>query len=219
MPDTPAQPGPPRLPAELTEASDLEDDAFVEDVHLGSSVLADRAFDLIEIAGCRFTGTGLSGSLWRRCSLRDCAFDGCDLANSTLERTGLRRVNVAGARLTGFTAGQAPHWDLSFTDCQAELSVWRQVRMERVRFQGCRLSRSDWGGSTLTDVAFEDCDLTGADFSQCRMKSVLFRGCRYEGIRGLDGFRGASVDAGDLLDLGVAMASALGIKVSVEDRA
>ena len=82
--------------------------------------------------------------------------------------------------------------------------------------------RADWNAMVLPSGLTTGFDALKPAYSPqwvIRTKSVLFRGCRYEGIRGLDGFRGASVDAGDLLDLGVAMASALGIKVSVEDRA
>lgn len=214
MPNTPAAPRPPRIPAELTLADGgLEDDTSVEGVELGPADLAGGKIELVDVHGCRFAGTRLSGARWRRCTLHDCELVGCDLANVTLEQTSLRRVRVTGARLTGFTVGTTQQWDVAFDDCQAELSVWRMARLDRVAFRGCRLTRSDWGAATLTDVVFEDCDLGGADFSQCRMRSVFFRGCHYDGIRGLAGFRGATLDVGDLLGLQVAMAGELGIRV------
>ena len=214
MSDAPVPPREPRLPAELAPAlAAPTDETALEDTEVGPLELAGRTFELVDTTGSRFAGTRLAGSRWRRCTFHDCVLTGCDLANAVLEQSGLRRVQLTGARLTGFVVGTAPQWDLTVSDCQAELSVWRHARLERAAFRGCRLSRSDWGAAVLTDVTFEGCDLSGADFSQCRMRSVGFRGCRYDGIRGLDGFHGASVHVDDLLDLGVAMAGALGIRV------
>ncbi|HET7357546.1 MAG TPA: pentapeptide repeat-containing protein [Nocardioidaceae bacterium] len=214
MSEVPLAPRDPRVHADLTAIDGAPDDeTAVEDAELGPLELTGRRFELVDTTGSRFTGTRLAGSRWRRCTFHDCALSGCDLANAVFEQTGLRRVQLTGARLTGFAVGTAPHWDVTAADCQAELSLWRHARLERAAFRGCRLGRSDWGGATLTHVAFEDCDLSGADFSGCRMRSVLFRGCRYDGIRGIAGLRGAEVHVDDLLALGFAMAGGLGIRV------
>ncbi len=217
MQQTARPPLPPRL-REDRQPSDAVPrlDARVEGASLGPLDLAGTVFELVDLSGCELSGTRLSSSSWLRCSLHDCRLTGCDVANVTLEQTGLRRVCIEGARLTGFTSGSTPHRDLTVGDCQAELSVWRQARLERAAFTGCRLGRSDWVGATLTEVTFTDCDLSGADLSQCRMRSVSFRGCRYDGIRGLDGLRGATVHVDDLLGLQTAMAAELGIRVQAE---
>jgi uncharacterized protein YjbI with pentapeptide repeats len=215
MPDTPAAPRPPRIPPELPTAAHAPDrESSVEGVELAALDLAGSSLELVDLQRCRVSDAKLAGSRWRRCTLHDCDLVCSDLANVVLEHTGLRRVRITGARLTGFALGTSQQWDVAVRDCQAELSAWRHARLERASFSGCRLARSDWAGATLSDVVFEDCDLGGADFSQCRMRSVLFRGCRYDGIRGLGGLRGATVHVDDLLELQVAMAHELGIRVT-----
>lgn len=219
MTTAPRPPAPPRLSAterpSLAEAP--EEESRIEGATYGAVDLSGHELTLVDWEECELAGTRLSGTHWVRCTLRDCVLRDCDLANTTWEQVGIQRTSIERTRLTGLNAAAAMLQNVTFGHTQGNLSSWRSARLERVVFDQCRLTQADFGGAQLTDVVFEGCDLSNADFSQCRLRSpVLFRGCRYDGLRGLDGLRGATVDSGDLYDLSFQLAAQLGITVAFD---
>jgi uncharacterized protein YjbI with pentapeptide repeats len=107
--------------------------------------------------------------------------------------------------------------DVAVRESVADMSVWRFAKLERVEFTNCRLAQSDWNSAELKHVSFVGCDLTDADFNHAQLDAVSFATCNFDGIRGVTGLRGATVDAANLVDLTVPMAAALGIDVSMSD--
>jgi uncharacterized protein YjbI with pentapeptide repeats len=191
-----------------------DDDSQIQDVLLERVDLGGATYELIDWRYARFNGCNLAGSTWRRAHFVDTAFDDCDLANVVLDRCGIDRVRVDRGRMTGLSVSGSTLRDVIVDDALADLSQWRFATVEHAVLQGCRLPHSDWSNAELSNVRFEDCDLAGADFSYCRLDHVAFVRCGFEGVRGVDGLRGAVVDRAALVDLTEPMAVALGISLA-----
>jgi uncharacterized protein YjbI with pentapeptide repeats len=190
-----------------------DDESRIEDVVLKRAHLVD-AYELIDWRYARFVGCCMAGSAWKRSHFTDTVFDDCDLANVVLDRCGLERVRFRRGRMTGFSASGGSLVDVGIEGALADLSQWRFASLEHVALRDCRMPQSDWSSAVLADVRFEGCDLSGADFSQCQLNGVAFVRCTFDGVRGVDGLRGAAVDRAALYDLTEPMAVALGIALA-----
>ena len=199
-------------PVEFEQPPD--DESEIEDALLSRARLGGETYTLVDWRYATFDACSLAGSTWKRSHFTDVTFDDCDLANSIYDKSGFERVRFHRGRMTGFTASGCTLTDLLVAEALADLSVWRFAKIEHAAFRDCRLGQSDWMAATLTNVRFDGCDFAGADFSQCRLDTVTFTRCSFEGVRGVDGLRGAAVDRTALYDLTEPMAVALGISLA-----
>jgi uncharacterized protein YjbI with pentapeptide repeats len=191
-----------------------DDESEIRDVVVERARLGAKTFRLVDWRYARFAGSSLAGATWKTSHFTDTVFDDCDLANATFDQCGLERVRIDRGRLTGLSVSGCSLTDVVVDGALGDLSEWRFAIVEHALVRDCRLPQSDWSNAALTDVRFEGCDLSGADFSQCRLDTVVFANCGLEGVRGVDGLRGATVDRAALIDLTEPMAVALGITVS-----
>jgi uncharacterized protein YjbI with pentapeptide repeats len=215
----PLAPHPPRrdVRTAMTFAELDLDETAIELGDFSRSVLAPGEYRLVDWEGCEFNGCSLASTSWVKSHFSDTIFMESDVANVVLDQSGLQRVMFERVRLTGFSAGGCPVQNVMFRDCLADLSAWRFANLERVRFESCRLTKTDWTSARLKHVTFDNCDLTEADFNHAELESVRFRGCTFDGIQGVTGLRGATLDAANLIDLTVAMATALGITAAAPE--
>ena len=167
----------------------------------------------VEAAGCSFAGVDLTGATLHRAAFTDCRFERGDLANLHAERSSMRRVALARARLTGLQWLDGVLRDVTFTECRADLAAFRFTRFGAVAFDECTLHRADFQNADLTGVCFTGCDLTGAQFSQATMTGTRFVNCDLAGVGGVTSFRGAIVTGHDLATLSHTLAAALGITI------
>jgi uncharacterized protein YjbI with pentapeptide repeats len=191
-----------------------DDESEIEDVRLSHAQLGAERYTLIDWRYASFETCSLVGSAWTRSHFTDATFEDCDLANSVYDKCGFERVRFHRGRMTGFTASGCTLADVRIDDALADLSVWRFAKIEHAAVRDCRLTQSDWMAATLRNVHFEGCDFAGADFSQCQLDKVTFARCTFEGVRGVDGLRGATVDRAALIDLTEPMAVSLGITLA-----
>lgn len=68
------------------------------------------------------------------------------------------------------------------------------------------------------DLGFDGSDLAGADFSNARCSAVDLRGARLDGLRGMVSLAGATIGVDQVLGLAPALAQALGLHVSSDER-
>jgi uncharacterized protein YjbI with pentapeptide repeats len=191
-----------------------DDESEIEDVRLSHSRLGAETYTLVDWRYASFDTCSLAGSTWIRSHFTDATFEDCDLANSVYDRCGLERVRFHRGRMTGFTVGGSVLADVRIDEALADLSVWRFAKLEHMVVRDSRMTQSDWMSATLRNVSFEGCDFAGADFSQCQLDNVTFARCTFEGVRGVDGLRGAIVDRAALIDLTEPMAVSLGITLA-----
>lgn len=172
-------------------------------------------FDLYDIRGCN-----LSGSLLGELSLSECALDGADFTNCSLEKTMFQgssasRASFANAKLyrtqmTPFFGeyvnfggamlqqafieyGKLP--DSNFTSAtlnDVSLSHTDVSRSSFVgaKFKACGLSHGVFTETDLSSAVILSCDLRKVSFQNAILSGALLEGCE---MRGTD-FRGASLD-------------------------
>ncbi len=214
----------PRLPAERgaadTDRDDLIDEAVLSSLEVGDIDWRERSARLIDVEGCRLTGTALTGSRLERLTVCDSQLRRCDLANVELSQGAMTRVEITSSRLTGMAAPGAVWRHVRVADCLADLSAFRFVSFTRVEFVDCRMQGADFVGADLTGTIFQRCDLSRAEFSQVKAPRVAFIDCTWDGIRGVTSLTGCTIvnrSPVDALHFTAAMASALGITLGDPD--
>jgi uncharacterized protein YjbI with pentapeptide repeats len=95
-----------------------------------------------------------------------------------------------------------------------DLASLRFSRLERVLFRDCVMTGLDLYETSLTHVVFERCDLRETELRGARFNRSLLHGCDLEGIRGVEGLKGAALPWPDLVQLAGPMAAALGIETA-----
>jgi uncharacterized protein YjbI with pentapeptide repeats len=196
------------------EDGGLEHDGNYTEVHL----------DQVELDGGEATSAKFIES----------AFTGVTLAEVGLERARFSDVWLSRNRWVGVRLIEAELLDVSMLDSSLAGVQAYGSRLRRVTFQRCKIDTLNLRGATLIDVCFEDCELNELDcagaqltnltfpgtairnarMSQVKCKKVDFRGARELDVAdGADSLRGAIVDERQLMELGPALASALGIQV------
>lgn len=214
----------PRLPAERVAADvgrdDLTDEAVLSSLEVGDVDWRERAARLIDVEGCRLTGTALTGSRLERLTISDSQLHRCDLANVELSQGAMTRVEITSSRLTGLAAPGAVWRHVRVADCLADLSAFRFVSFTRVEFVDCRMQGADFVGADLTGTVFRRCDLSRAELSQVKAPRAAFIDCTWDGIRGVTSLTGCTIvnrSPVDTLHFTAAMASALGVTLGDTD--
>jgi uncharacterized protein YjbI with pentapeptide repeats len=172
--------------------------------------------DHAQIARARLVEADFSGVRARGVDLVDCELRTCNVANLLVTKSALTRVAFTGCRMTGFGCPEAALEDVTFTDCLLDLAAFGFARLRRVSFENCVLRDADFREARFESVRFADCDLTEAWFSGARFDRSELRRCTLDGLRGVDGLRGAALEWGDVVGLAGTMAAALGIVVLSE---
>jgi uncharacterized protein YjbI with pentapeptide repeats len=195
---TTREPLPPRAP-QRREAARVEEAGLAEGLE-----------------GIRTRDARLAGARLGRLGLLDCAFERCDLAGLEAKESSIVRVEFAGSRLTGLHGSSLLLRDVVLRECRMDLAALRDARLERVTFERCDLRELDLQGARLHEVRFHGCDLAeaillGADCTRCEL-----RDCSYQGLRGIEGLRGAMIGWPDAIELAPAFAAALGVRM-IED--
>lgn len=213
----PKAPFAPRLSAELAPVApgptEFATDLVLEDADWRDAAMAGERAEFAEITTSRLGASDFSGSDWYRSSWIDVDSDGLDLANAQFTECGLRRVALRNGRLTGIGLAGCAIEDTLVSGCVVDLANLRFAKLTRVRFENCSLVGSEFISAPLTDVAFVDCDLSAVQFTQATCRRVRISGCRLDGVRGVEGLRGATIAPVDLTALTHQLAAALGIAV------
>jgi uncharacterized protein YjbI with pentapeptide repeats len=217
---SPRPPAAPRLPAALEPATIASEqlaaggkwsEVVVEGASLAGVSARDVDFDEARLVGCDLSGAALT-----RFGALDCELVRCNLANVLARDSSLVRTSCAESRLTGLQWPEGVLQDVVFRDCRIDLASFRFARIQRVGFEDCVLRDADFTGARFESVRFEACDLNAATFSGAEFARSELRGCRLEGLRGVDGLRGAALEWPAILDLAGALAAALGLRVIEE---
>lgn len=216
-PRSPRSPFAPRVGARLSEVAPGPDEAAsdlaLQDAHWRDAALAGERLEFAEVMGARLEHGDLHDTEWYRSSLVDVDADALDLANALFTESQWRRVLVQHSRLTGVSLAGCTIEDADLRHCVVNLANLRFARMRRVSFTDCQLTGTEFVSAELHDVTFTNCDLSEVQFSQARCQQVRLDNCRLDGVRGVDGLRGATIAPVDVLALTHQLAESLGIRV------
>lgn len=211
QPKLPGTPRPARLPDD-----DLSDDALLSGLEFDGIDLGARTARLIDIEGCRLTGTTLAESRLDKLTVVDSVLDHCDIANVSLDHSSMTRVELIGCRATGLVVPNLLVRHLLVRECLLDMSSFRFATLTNAVFVDCRMTRADFVSADLTSAIFRRCDLTGVELSQVKARGALFVDCNWDGVRGLPSLNGATVVHGSPIDehaFMAGMAANLGIRL------
>jgi|tagenome__1003787_1003787.scaffolds.fasta_scaffold20987858_4 uncharacterized protein YjbI with pentapeptide repeats len=212
-------PAEPDLPSDLDDwpsAGGIADEDELSAVEVRGARWAGIDVASVRVEETRIAGGDLSGAKLVGPDFRDVVVEDANLGNLTVVGGTLARMAVVRARMTGIGLAEVELRDATFRDCGGDMAAFRRSSMLRVTFDGCTLRQADFTGAACEHVRFHDCDLTGASFWQARFAQSEFRRCRMEEIEGVEGLRGASMDAEQVLALAPALAAALGIGILLD---
>jgi uncharacterized protein YjbI with pentapeptide repeats len=164
-----------------------------------------------ELDGVALAAGDLSGLLLSDVVLRD-----CDLSNLHSHHGSIRRTEIRGSRLVGFTFTEGRLQDLHAFDTTMAYASLAYCQLKRVVFERVILRDASFLGARLQSVAFVACDLAGADFRGASLQACTMRESSLEGVIGVDSLRGLEMPWSDVVASAGALAAALGIAVEPE---
>ena len=165
--------------------------------------------------------------------LRECVLEAPRLGGARLRGARLVETVVADSFAPELAAGRSTWHDVRVERPRwgsAELfdADWRSVRvvggkidylnlrgarLTDVVLEGCSIGELDLGGAEALRVALVDCRVGTLDVTRASLAHVDLRTTSFDRVDGLDGLRGATVDALQLQVLAPALAAHLGLVV------
>ena len=203
----------PRLPdpRDPVDLADLDDDRTVDAAHIEGAAVGAEIDQLVlrdtSLAGCRLTGTTLSGL-----ELVDVVLSDCDLSGATLAGAALRRVTFERCRLSGLVANDLTAADVTWRDCRADEAWLRSVRLEHCDLVDCELTASDWYGARVERSRLLRCRLDDSELSTAELRDVALHGSSLAGVRGA-ALRDVVIGSDQVVEVAVALFATLGIAV------
>jgi uncharacterized protein YjbI with pentapeptide repeats len=158
-------------------AADSYELATIEGAHLNDAPATRLQFDT-----CVLTRVELDRSTLSNLRMIDVRIAKSSAANGTWAKPSLRRVEIAGSRLTGLTVTEGELSDVLFRDCKADFIQLVSSRIRDVRFDNCMLAEAEFSESMIERVTFARCDLRNADLTHAKLIDVDLRGAKIEGL-------------------------------------
>jgi uncharacterized protein YjbI with pentapeptide repeats len=209
-----SEPHAPLLAPERERAADvaLASDQFIEHRTFTGDVSASGANN-VEISGSLFRAARLTGIDLPGITIRDCRFENCELSGAVLDAARMIRVEFVDCRLSGAVLSDARLDDVRMVDCRCEGLLLRMTALKRSEFRRCDLTNAEFYDARLQHVSLVDGDLSCADFSRAQLDQVRLRGSVLADLRGGASLRGAIIDPGQIVPMGLVALDALGISV------
>lgn len=204
----------PRISASLEELESafLDSESVVEDSFL-TDVEFEQDAEYIEILSSRLAGVAFTAAVLDSLTFADVELNSCELSGARLDSAKFTRVELTNCRMGGFDAARMLGQDLVFGNCKLDGANFQMSELQRVIFSNCELSEVDFADAQLRNVRFENCNLRGSKFKNARCADVDLAGSQVEGIAGVDGLNGASIEPQQVLALAPAALAHLGIRV------
>ena len=202
------------LVSEREDATDvvLDSGDFIEHRTISGDVEA-LAADDVEIVGSLFRAARLTGVDLSGVTFRDCRFENCELSGALLESARLVRVEFVDCRVSGAVMSDARLDDVRFVDSRCEGLLLRMSALKRCEFLRCDLTNAELYESGLHQVSLFDCDLTSVDFTRAKVDGLRLHGSVVADLRGGTSLRGAVIDAGQIVPMGLVALDALGVVI------
>ena len=189
-----------------------DDDGFRDRAITGFAVAADA--ERVELVRCTVSTMRIIAARLRRLHMTDVRLVDCDLSQAVFEEASFDRVELIRCRLSEADLGGARLVDVRFVECQLDGAAFRLVEAARLEIEhstapGLDLYRARVPGARVTDADLTGADLSGADLARARL-----HGSRLVDVRGATALRGASIDAEQVVDAGLAVLADLGVAVT-----
>ena len=202
------------LPPDGLAAGSVRDRGRYDYFALSDADLGGQAAEYVSFEEARFSNVSMKDSNFTGLSLLDVRLHECDMANASLYKANLQRVELVASRIVGLKASEAHFQDVLFKGCTGGFALFRSATFKSVRFEDCDLSEADFAGADISGVVFARCNLARCDMGGAKLVGADFRGSTIEGLKvGLDELRGAIVDPTQA----VGFVTLLGLVVKAEE--
>ncbi|MER6912194.1 pentapeptide repeat-containing protein [Streptomyces sp. NPDC000594] len=191
-----------------------DDDAIIRGVRFDGTPLLAVDAEAVEIDGCAFESSRLTGARFVRSQISDTSFSTCDFAEVRAQDVSLIRCEVSGSRFTGSSWAHGTYREVRFENCVFAPALLRSMRLFAVTFSQCRMVGVDLQNAELHNVLFENCDLTGAQFANIKIVKaggVRFEDCTLVDVGGASSLAGAAVQGPGAMELTLSLAREAGI--------
>lgn len=178
-----------------------------------SADLTDRDLTGIALTGCVLqapvlTGATLRGARIVGSRMSDGFATSLRAAQSLWRDVLLERMRIGSGELFDADLVSVQLRGGKVDDLNGRGSRWSDVRVE-----GCIITTLDLAGARLERVAFPGCRIGTLELSGTTCTEVDLRGATIGHVNGLEGMRGATIDAGQLIDLAPLLARHVGVRV------
>ncbi|WP_073391482.1 pentapeptide repeat-containing protein [Jatrophihabitans endophyticus] len=207
----------PDLPAELADAgADLAGVRSWDGLRADASLLLPERVHDLDMVECVWQDVDATSRRFDGLVCRDVVFEGCDLAGAVLDGARLTRVRFVDCRLTGTDFGGAALEDVVIERGVATLASFRGAQSSCLWVCDTSLAEADFSSARLRRSALLDCELTGVDFTGADVEGLHLHGSSLDSLRGAGALAGAAVrvEAEQLVPLGVALLTAMGVEVA-----
>lgn len=140
--------------------------------HAYQQQFKDKDFSHSVLAGefeeCAFVGCNLANTDLTSTKFIDCVFEQCDLSLAQVPESVWQEVRFVECKLLGIRFDQSNPFllALEFTKCQLDLASFEGLRFRQLRFEDCALIEVDFTLADLKGVTFKGCDMTRAIFDR-----------------------------------------------------
>ncbi len=197
----------------VSPGDDLGDEKMLKGLHYKDSMFSGWSIEGCDIEKCHLDAVRLGGSSLNRVIISDTIIERCDLANSQCRSVSVIQSAVESSRLTGSAWTEGLFRDVCFLECRADMVQFRQAKLKSTVFKDSDLRQADFQWADLSHVRFSGCNLTAAQFAHASMSNVLIENCVLDGVSGVTGLKGATVQEHDLVSLAPSLAREIGILV------
>lgn len=166
------------------------------------------------ISRCHLLGVDLREAAWRNVTLYGCRLERVDLSNARLTGVTVERCEFRGCRMTGVQLSECTLKNVTFDDCRLDYANLEKVSTRGpAAWVGCVLTDATLTACGLGSAAFDDCRTADVRLTDCDLRGADLRGAGLSGLTGLASLVGATIDAGQMLDLATLAARDLGLTV------
>jgi len=137
-----------------------------------------------------------------------------DLTAASCAEASWCRVTLSDLRASGLKLHGSTLQDVCFKGCKLDLSNFRSSTLKRILFVDCVLDEADFYKAKMEQVRFENCSLHAAEFSGVSCKQVDLRTSELDGLNGVAGLAGATIDSVQLTTIARTLAAELKVNVS-----
>lgn len=181
----------------------------LDGVDLAEVQARDASFDECLLRACVLDDADL-----RRARVTECLLDQVRATSLDVQRSTWRDVVVRGSRIGALVAHGADLTRVTVSSSRIDFANLRGIAASQVQFVGCRIGELDLGQARLRDVRFVDCQVGRLVLTGSVLERVDLRGAGLSEVEGIGSLAGALIDAGQLQQLGPALAEHLGIAVA-----
>jgi len=172
----------------------------------------------IAVDASRIEGATLTGLRLDKLEMTDVVCTKLESAALQAYKANLLRVRAMDSRFTGAEFAEGHFEDCVFRGVKFDEVGFRFSTFKRVRFENCMLRQADFSNAKLTQVTFTGCDLEAASFVSATCRDVDVTTEDLTAVKGILGFKGATISEVQLLQLAPLLAAELGFRVEGVER-